>query len=63
MTRKERDLAIVKFFAECVNAGMKKTEATQKTQKKFGFLTEVPVYNARRRVAAINQGKEVGDGQ
>ena len=62
MTRQERDLAIVKFFAECVNAGMKKTEATTKTQEKFGFLTEIPIYNARRRVAELNQRKEAENG-
>lgn len=63
MTRKERDLAIVRYFAECINQGMKKTEATTKTQEKFGFLTDIPIYNARRRVAELNQGKEASDGK
>lgn len=62
MTRKERDLAIVRHFAECINSGMRKTEATQEVQRKFGFLTSVPVYNARRRVAALNQRKEEENG-
>jgi hypothetical protein len=62
MTKQERDLAIVRFFAECINGGMRKMEATRKTQQKFGFLTDVPIYNARRRVADINQRKEAGNG-
>ena len=62
MTRRERDLAIVRYFAECVNAGMKKTEATTSTKEKFGFLTDVPIYSARRRVAELNQRKEASNG-
>ena len=50
MTRKERDFAIVEHFNKCLDKGMTKTEATSETQEKFGFLTPVPVYNARRRV-------------
>jgi len=58
MTRKERDLAVVRHFASCINEGMTKTEATERTREKFGFLTAVPVYNARRRVR--EKGEEYG---
>ncbi len=62
MTRKERDVAIVNFFEKCINGGMTKGEATKMAQEKFGFLTDVPIYNARRRVANQTEGKEAENG-
>lgn len=50
MTRKERDMKIYELFNNYVGNGMSKTEATGLVQRHFGFLTPVPVYNARRRV-------------
>lgn len=62
MTRRERDLAIVQAFEKCISEGATKTEATRKVRRIFRFLTDVPVYNARRRVAGYNGGKEVENG-
>ncbi len=62
MTRKERDVAIVNFFEKCIIGGMTKGEATKMAQEKFGFLTDVPIYNARRRVANQAEGKEAENG-
>lgn len=50
MTRKERDIKIDEMFNDYVCNGLSKTEATSLVQREFGFLTPVPVYNARRRV-------------
>ena len=63
MTRKERDVAIVQFFEKCLSKGTTKVEATKMAQEKFGFLTDIPIYNARRRVANMKQGKEVNNGK
>lgn len=50
MTRKERDAAVAAAFEAYVNDGLTRMQATEKVQNDFGFLTPVPVYNARRRV-------------
>lgn len=55
-TRKERQKAIVAFFNKCLAQGMSKTEATEKTQREFKFLTPVPVYNARRKEKETENG-------
>ncbi len=60
MTRKERDLAIVARFEQCLAKGLSKTKATELIRKEFKFLTDVPVYNARRRV---KERKEAENGK
>lgn len=60
MTRNERDLAVVAFFESMLNSGLTKMQATQKTRDEFRFLTDVPVYAARRRV---KERKEAENGK
>lgn len=50
-TRNERDAAIVDYFNDCLKKGLTKTQATEKTRVEFRFLTSVPIYSARRRLA------------
>ena len=56
-TKKERDAAIVNRFEHYIANGMTKTQATEQTRKDFLFLTNVPVFNARRREKERKEGK------
>ncbi len=60
MTRKERDNEIVAKFEQHLANGLSKTEATRLVREEFKFLTDVPIYSARRRV---KERKEAENGK